>query len=615
MDLQAVRVDLDNPKEFTHLIGLMKANKLAQEMNNTFIEVMSQRGKKLTEQEKFFSLANFHFMSYEAPYRTPIVSAGYTGFGKTTMMITFVETMSQLRPETFGCVIAVEKITQINELEKALNKNGKIAFGLKGSQLFTDKAKYRSQFDEQAKFPVLILTHAMLEVITKTSKLHEIDFWYNYTGAKQRRVQLLIDEKPKLLNNVVITPDRLNRFVDLVRGINQRKHGSDFEGYYLRVRHLADQLNEVLTALRGKSDAKTFLVEPVDPSYSVSSELLADWISSVDDKDKDLLPAFQEVIKRGGTANVFESGTSVIVAVKGAYDLSYMNTIIFDGTSSDSRDYKLIEKNAMFPLVARQATENVTFKIYNKLELSKEKLKDLNTFYSSVKLAKEVAKQHKQTLVIVFSDYYNKYHEALKDEIDSGAVSLVYFNSLTATNEFAKCDAILPLGTFRKRESFYFENTRLIYGKVKTFEVVKRPTIFFKDENTHSYLMGDLIETLKQAVGRLRPYNADEMKTVYLITRYPEVVEAFQKDFVGARFEVWNPPVELGGETSKERLIDWLLEFANEPVGTKVKTSYVYKEALKISREQWKNLKKDKDITLLMEELKISFSGYHIEKN
>ncbi|SDM61009.1 hypothetical protein SAMN04488137_1011 [Fictibacillus solisalsi] len=586
-----------------------------------FREILHSRGLELSDDEFNFSRAVFGAWNYEGQMVTEMAVCAPCGFGKSTMLEVWATHNHKNKTAPWGGIIAKFKRSQVEEFCQAINTQAgeTIAFPLLGKDENMTHSEYLRQFELQKRFPILVMTHKMLELLTVQEKLTEFTKWYDFDGDARRRTQLFIDERPNFINTESMSLEEIERLVDLVRGVSLDTDGYE-KPYYYKVRKTSEKLREALQKPINKGDERLFEVPPTEPFFKIEKELFYDWLSRMDKlgNNYNLLGAFAEVVSRGGSVTVNDSGTTIHIGRKVWKEISFMNTFILDSTAMNDKHYDVKPFNRIAPVLPENAYKNLTIHNCYKHNIGKD-------FFSThkkglkrtSKLAREVAQKHNKLAVVVYKKFYNSFSTELAPEVETGNIKLKYFDDERASNEFKDCDAILFLGRLHKGDPYYIEYTKLLTGKDVNYKSRTQGGKTYLDTDVQDFYQQDLVTDRIQGLERTRSYKSKTPKTVYMFSTYEEFPQLILEDLRGATLKSWELPFSLTDKeqkvTAKRKFMEWLERFTDSSVQD-VKCKEVYEKVLNTSEPNWKKMKKDREILALMNELGIYFKGQKILK-
>ncbi|TCP28790.1 hypothetical protein EV207_11515 [Scopulibacillus darangshiensis] len=584
-----------------------------------FDGIMKERGIKLSLDEVHFTQASFAFWNIQEQMITPMAHCAPAGFGKSTMLELWGAYNGKHKSSLWGAIVAKPKVEQVIEFTNKINSqtNGTARAILGKGQFETDK-EYKEQFKFQESAPLLVMTHKMLEVLVSQGRLPQFSKWIDGEGNARRRTTLIIDERPMFAETSTLTPSTIEKLIDLVRGVSLASSGRE-KAYYADIQKVAEKLKTELKKPIQKDSRTVYTVPAIDPLWEVPNELANDWMKNIDilGNEHTLLGIFEEAIKRGGTCQVSGSegnvGTSLIIGRQIWQNVTYMNTHILDGTAMGDMNYGFRPFNKIAPVIPESAYQGTTIKNCYKHNLGKQFFKNnVKAIDKTVQLAKELCKEHKTLLVVVYKKLYDEYNKKLAKEMALGKIELKYFDDERSTNSYSHCDGILFLGIHRKAVGYYPEITKVVTGDEVNADYATSGGLKFKNEPVQEYFISDQLTDRLQGIARTRNYKSEVSTTVYMFSMDKELPEKVIEEFDGAQLEEWGLPFSLTDEAKrKKKSIDYYMDYlrAGDFSGDGVKCSYIYKEALEIERTTFARIKKAPEVFDLMNELGIAYNS------
>ncbi|RDY72563.1 hypothetical protein DXT76_01080 [Halobacillus trueperi] len=619
-------VEVGNRKDFEAVLQQANGDREAIDMAMRFHGTMRDRGIELTPDEIDFAKVSYHVWNYEKQMPTPIVNCAPAGFGKSTMLQTWVEHKQRNSKNLFGAIVVKQKIEQVKEFAKAVNEStGELtAYPLLGRANYETEKEYKEQFDFHKQAPVLVLTHKMLEILTSQEKLPEFSLWYDSERQARRRTQLIIDERPQFIELTTISATQLEQFTELVKVVSHKANG-EVDSYYSEVKKQAEKLREELLKDFPEGE-NVFHIQPIDSQWDIPQKLFYDWIKYAEElgMDYNLLGAFKQAITHGGTVDLrttgSKRGTCLTLARNIWQDITFMNTVILDASAVGDEFYGFKQFNKIAPITPKNAYEGMTIYNCSKHNIGRSFFdQHEKALQKSIELAQHVSKQHSSTLVVVYKELRKDFEKQLSEELESGVIKIKHFDDERASNDFRDCDAVLFLGINRKGLTYYIENARAIHNQDVDLESSTNGGLHFKDQKVNNFYVSDMATDRQQGIGRLRPYKKATETAIYMFSMDESLPKIMQQAHEGSELKVWKLPFSLtsdgDGMTAKEKFMSWLEEFSKEPTGSKVKKKEVYSDVLGCNSKTLQRLVKDSEVTSKAEELEVSFKGHSIIKN
>src|SRR5690606_404324 len=248
---------MDN-ETYSLLVGESYLNEDCLVMGEMFEDIMYQRGLEVTDEQAEFTMGMFHLWTSENSMNRPVIVNSPCGSGKSTMIDVFASVMAHNHENTFGCVIVKDKLEQIEATVHNINKTvgRQVAYGLQGyNPNLISKEDYQQQFKEQLEFPILVITQSMLNRKANAGNLESLATFYNEEGFKQRRTQLLIDEKPQLVSTFTFNEKTLHDLLLDVKKVTGGKGNQRFQTVFKQLRRKLEN-----------HDQQTSIMQPIQRS-------------------------------------------------------------------------------------------------------------------------------------------------------------------------------------------------------------------------------------------------------------------------------------------------------------------------------------------------------------
>jgi len=399
----------------------------------------------------------------------PTVIPAVPGIGKTTFLVEYIVHRLHRDPD-FGAVLVVERQDTIDEIVERINGNPLIddrgdnwAYGMKGyekeycamryptyrhSQCKTcDKyeCRVKTNFAIQRKYRVVVISQKRLFDMSDSENLMgELRLWkkmlrtWNMKEGRQcyekhARELLLIDEKPKLIENI---PTDMGMWGELIA--ETMMYLPDFSDEVERaVAKVADLYNDAVEY--GKVDA-------VDDDFKWSDAFVEAWNGSYLGDNPEYPMLLANIIREGGLFNKNEKQTITTIHYSNIYWQDY-HPFIYDGTAGIDPDYR----NDLFQFVkmpdARQYN-NLRLHVCMERSLSKDFFEKNPLFVK--RIADDVRKiaASGQTYVVC----YKAYEEELRGYLGGVSnLSFEHYGNTKGTNRLVDNNAIICIGILQGR--------------------------------------------------------------------------------------------------------------------------------------------------------------------
>jgi hypothetical protein len=492
----------------------------------------------------------------------PIVIPAVPGLGKTLFIIELIK--HKLKTGGFfGAVIVVERQSTIDEITGFLNravpsleKPGLFgtfvgpdlgcAYALKGyspdyckkgypqykpSQCKTCDVSFmecrvKHNFVKQMDFPIVVISQSRLfQMSDKDDLLQSLSYWRS-GGSKHKRELLLIDERPKLVENVATNSTMLDTLLTDVQEYTPECYPEVLSGVNL-VRDFY--------SLNSEYEA----VDSLNPDFNWSTTFSESWADNYLG-DYPQYPGYVESIIREGGLYCKQDHTVATTHYSNTYWQAY-STYIYDGTAAIDLNYR---DGAFYFLDVPQLRpySNLTINVCMEASLSK-------TFYINnpgfverfCEDIKGVATTGK-TYVVCYKAYEPRYEELLEGEDN---ISIEHYGNTRGANHLIDNINIVCTGVLNKGESYYLSKSMAINEVEPNYEVITTDRVRrFKDTNAESIKVYEMVTELVQEIFRtqLRNHSSDAEVNVYLCTRDLNLVKALQDYFKGSQVNRdWHP--------------------------------------------------------------------------
>jgi hypothetical protein len=589
--------------------GISDADKTVETVVSEFKAALLARGHDVSQDDADFARLITSSWLSNRRLDNPIVFAADCGFGKSTLLKTFLRYMTENDPH-FGAIVVKQKRDEVEELTVAINENKtedgcekvrhRRAFAIRGyDPLRMTYKSYRRQFRMQAYYPVVIMTAEMFARQSTMQLLDRFNSFYDGNNRRRPRRLLLIDERPVITRNYTMSVEDINRLIDDVRDVTFRRNDGKEGAYFRGFLAYAQRLRHELETCEGKSR-----IESIDFDYFLPDDLRKDWCDIYEGEHFDALSTFESTIRFGGTIAIRRGGKPTItVSHRVYYEWTQYNPFILDATAPtdpyyESDDFVIIAPPNPYKY------RNVYFNVCTGENLSKSFFESNPQSYEETALmVKDIADKHRKTMVVFYKENLPRLEEYLTDEIEDGKIVTKHFDSGRGTNEYQDCDAAVFLGWLLKGETYYPQVASAIYNELLPFESrVDTTGLHFDDERVEAFKVGELATERIQDVHRIRPRSSTYPVNVYLFHRDENIIGKIIGSFPGSYRKDFVPLRKLSGnKTHADRLVEYLRDM--EP-GTRVKSKTIY-EALGIHRNTFGQIQENPRVLEAMKEYKV----------
>ena len=580
----------------------------------------------------------------------PILIPAKCGFGKTTFLKSMISTVitevenKRISEEYLPMIITQERLEDLENLIRAINDETKTNYiylfkgwnknfkecinnsppkNLEEHYIKCNKSNCKEyekcsishQLKKSKEFPIIAITTARLALLNNSIDPHNsLDKYIEFTdksGNTKKRKRIIIDEKPKLLENNLFTRDiirNLESYVEKYNNYNYSKKFNHEEEIYLKT-----QLNIISTYLleiEKETLNEKYKIMELDKS-KFTKEFKDKWIKYLGYKHPDFQKLdifFNNLVLRCRDKNNF------FIIKQNNFNTCGLKTFIFDGTAEISIEYKSSENDfKYFKIDDYKDYPHLNFHIM-KTYVSRQGLenkKDLITDWIEENF-------NDKTFVIS----YKKYEDYFRKRFQSNSNIILdvdkfpYFGNTKGKNTWSECNKMIQIGWNRHSSDDYlaeFLSLNPEYASLwlKLYEFEMEITEFFIEQMTpdnygnfshneeiYHFVLQNMVVDLEQEVYRtkIREFNTDEEVDVYLFVREKEY--EIIKSMIAARFKNCNfieTDITFASERKKQDLLERngneelanLFNFLdNEWDGKEILANVLYTK-FDISKDQW----------------------------
>jgi len=507
----------------------------------------------------------------------PIVIPFIPGGGKTSLIVEYLRYMTSVTSvdPTFGAIFVVERQSTIQDIARDINTSYSydmfdnlhaddlnLAYPLIGyspdcclkgyptykpSQCKTcnvhfNDCRVKYNHARQKRFPVVVISHARLfEMSDRDDLMSSLRHWESwrrtgdgqYEKTKHQRRLLILDEKPKLIDNIPTDSKMWNKLLTDVQEFTP-KHTEEVEQAIEKVRGSYAHVDEYQ------------VVPSAEEKFKWSKDFFEDWKKKYLGDHPNYPIFLSRVIAEGGLYSKQDNSIS-LTHYSNTYWGDY-NTIILDGTAMTDPDYR-DDKFIFWDIPHLRPYNNLKINICMEQNLSK-------TFYAKhpdfVKEfcgdIKEIAASGKTYLVS-----YKGYEKEFQDNLgDIENIRLEHWGNTKGRNDLMDCKNIVCAGLLHKGESYYHSKDISIHGgraDDRSFNCVTTGKVRrFVDIQTEATKVYDFLTELIQDIFRtgLRNHYSQEEINVYLCFRDANLINLLEEFFLGCTINRdWKPKALL----------------------------------------------------------------------
>jgi len=513
-------------------------------------------------------------MSLLPPREKPIVIPFIPGGGKTSLIVEYLRYMTSVDP-TFGAIFVVERQNTIQEIARDINAKYsydmfdnlivddlKLAYAMLGygrdcclkgystykpSQCKTCDVHYndcRVKYNHarQKRFPVVVISHARLfEMSDRDDLLGNLRHWESwkriggdqYEKTKHQRRLLILDEKPKLIDNIPTDSNMWDRLLTEVQEFTP-EHTEEVGKAIEKVRNSYAHIDEYQ------------VVSPADEKFKWSKDFFEDWKDNYLGDHPEYPIFLSRIIAEGGLYSKQDNSIS-LTHYSNTYWGDY-NTVILDGTAMTDPDYR-DDKFIFWDIPHLRPYNNLKINICMEQNLSK-------TFYAKhPDFVKEFCNdisgiaESGMTYLVSYKGYEKEFQDNL-GELEN--IRLEHWGNTKGRNDLMDCKNIVCAGLLHKGESYYHSKDISIQGARaddRSFNCVTTGKVRrFVDVQTEATKVYDFLTELIQDIFRtgLRNHYSQEEINVYLCFRDANLINLLEGFFLGCTINRdWKPKALL----------------------------------------------------------------------
>ena len=537
-------------------------------------------------------------MSFRVPDEKPIVIPFIPGGGKTTFIIEYLRYMTSIDSQ-FGAVLAVERQDTINDIAQKINTcyfagrtyETNTAYPMLGYSSDDCKKGYETykpsqcktcdvpfidcrvkyNFARQKRCPIVVISHARLfEMSDRDDTLSNLRYWEKYERYsagdegplvprddldeilekseyelfKYGRRLLIIDEKPKLVDNVATNSvmwDQLSTDVQ------------EFTPDYTQ------EVQNAITMVRDHyaNPDEYHMVNAIDSNFRWSRDFVEAW------KDQYLgdhpeYPTFLRCIITEGGLYSKENNSVSLTHYSNTYWGDY-NTVIFDGTAMTDPDYR-DDRFVFWDVPHLRPYHNLTINVCMEQNLSKTFYQNHTDFVG--KFCEDIIDiaASGMTYVVAYKGYEAEFNSHLQNV---NHIKLEHWGNTKGRNDLKECANIVFCGLLHKGEPYYHSKAIAVHGRrenERSFQCITTGKVRrFKNLDTECTKVYDFLTESIQDIFRtgLRDHYSNTEINVYLCTRDAILVNLLVDFFPGCnQNRDWAPKALLNNREKFREFVE-----------------------------------------------------------
>ncbi|MCL6612535.1 MAG: RepB family DNA primase [Peptococcaceae bacterium] len=548
-------------------------NEIVEQITKKVYKIFLSRGQVLNIKHRKYirDIVNILFKSEKTviPDLIPLDMGG----GKSTIIEVFIVEMLKLN-QNYGVILIKERIEDaVNTAQKInteIDQNvAYVMYGFKQEEcqrkLSKCDTKYRrskndklirysscehrkycryyNQYIEQQKYPILIITYERLFNDVRNDTFAGKYRFFNKVFVREK---LIIDEKPKLIYDSIITSKQFEKYSQSILGYllfaNDDAH-NEFE-----------KAIEMIRPLFSPGEQKRENILPIDPEFNFSKNF---WIEFgcmahyTDDYHK-FPEAIENLIRYGGhrTTKTTKNGEQAVKVCTSHYCIytygNQFHSIIFDGTADIDFTYK--HKNyRIFSFEPLREYSNFYFYECDYLKSTKTEMSKENILNAFIEQVKQISEEHPNSKIYlpVYMNTEEYIRDGLKEYIEQGKIKVAHYGNTKGSNDFLDCDIVIIQGFLHKTEDHYVSIHRAITKKFADdleatyIDGLRR----FNNKGIEHFKITDQNVDYTQEIKRSmqRDQSRDVSGKVYLFTNDTYLLEVLKWKFPGCQTVKWNP--------------------------------------------------------------------------
>ncbi|HEY5523769.1 MAG TPA: hypothetical protein VIK26_00365, partial [Clostridium sp.] len=507
------------------------------------------------------------------------------------------------------------------------------------------KCKICNQKFEQFNSPILLMTNARLETCGEG-----INFYSTYTDKKKKkqyRTLRIIDEKPTMRNNFKVNTNVLGEITDALELIDDSKDKITFTNKIILIDKWKKIRNVIEEKLTDFNENERIIISNINntPILLTDNEFTSLWeIYMGKNKYKRELEHIHTVLTRGGLfVKAGKRGRWIeTIGMKNIHSENF-KTVIFDGTSLIDQDYSNEEIIRFLDIKNLRTFENMTVNFHMDTKLTKTNFISKNhleigccKFLETIKKENTYVVTHKQQATPILTEI-RKHHKTLTVNLDKNAktlgtkrpnivtfsdTKLAYYGNTKGSNMARDCTQMVNFGWNIMPDYEYLirylctkndeEDLDKMFNHCADIEKSKKLVELFIENKgklplykNYCMLVDFVQEVFRTA---LRKYDCEDAITVECFQCSTVLIGMIEQRFPKCHINIDYKVLECfaeskiegfttkdGKETAPQKFVKWL----NNWNGEKLSVTNIKKEC-NVSDNQWKDLKKKKDIKIML---------------
>jgi hypothetical protein len=562
----------------------LQPNDDAEEVTTLWDMTMREYGAELDGIDVGFAYQTFFTWSQPGVLDLPVIVGATPGFGKSTMLSTYLRHMVRKHPDTFGAIVVKERLDDMDRLADEINSDGteqpallrrnNYAYVIRGyDENEMTREHYEEQFTTQAQYNVVIMTTKQFELQALKDNLGAFGRFRDGRGSNKPRRLLLVDEKPSLIVSHRLDYEQLNT---LKADILQASHEATGKRQAY-VNKTFDVINELSGVIEQTDETGRHKLEPLKPGYMLPRKLLANFGEVYGVEKLQVLRSFERAVGYGGEINAFNGRVSIVSTYFLHYDITDFNTFILDGTGDIDPEYIGRDFNLIMP-IEKPDCSNVTFHVCDQYGLSKTSItQNLDALDNIAAECRRIVERHDgKTLIVTYKEFAPILAKKLDDLED---VVFKHFDGGRGSNDYVGADNAIYIGNLHKGPSYYSTAAQAVIGgrigcELDITQKKSGGRYVYTDKLVEQFKSLDMAVNMIQETNRLRANKKQENVNFYVFSNDGEMVRHILDAYEGAKLTKYTPIEKLIG---KKTTADLIIDFFAEMEQGEVKGSHIYK--------------------------------------
>jgi nucleoside-triphosphatase THEP1 len=668
--------------------------KIANEVSKNCKKFFEENQAYVSEQQIDFYKDCTSLILSNLKVNNPILIPVRCGFGKSTFLKTLIGTLiyktrygfssSKISDDYLPMIITTDRISDLKELSKAITKKygyynqfdyvdsetqdlvtkrQPYIYVLEGwnkginCRNYKKVTKYAESIErctpercavfsecelgiqrkEQLYSPILAMTNTRLSYLTNIDNpdkgVSRYTTFIDKDKEEMTRSRLLIDEKPKLFNNNIISIDEIGKMKSIVNNYDPLKDETNNHAKLSMIKELHNIESKILEIQEEYKDYRNAFIVLDEEIFS--SNFRENWFGFFGYKYVKYINALEDMFRNGALLCNAKNNMFFYTVSRNKFNVADLKTFIFDGTAEMSLEYKSggndfiylnIDDYKKYDYVtfhtiqenfSRDAIKKRPKKLKAVCDFIKNEIKD-KTYVISYRECNDIPVND------LLTDYLkeNQYIVLCKD-----TNKLPYFGNTKGKNDWSSCSNMVQVGWNRYNSDIYIAEylsssstiKKQIKERYESFKYKIPELLFgldeggkFKFHELEQYRLMKMIVDFEQEAFRtsIREFSSNKEVHIYIFSVSDAMRSMIWQRFSKCKFIEHKGVKEFEefrkmdrkGNEDIERLIKWIDTVWNQK---KIESKKV-KELNKISDDSWTYVfNKDKGFQKMLKERRV----------